>query len=73
MKLDCLSSCSQSFKKREKKSLILLLKKKANNLKSDIKKRSELEVVYIFNEEFIYLAITVFGNPTLNSYFKFLN
>ena len=25
----------------------------------------------MFNKQFIYLARTVFGNPTLNSYFKF--
>ena len=35
-------------------------------------KGPQLEVAYIFNEQFTYLARTVFGNPTLNLCFKFL-
>ena len=31
-----------------------------------------LEVAYMLNEQFTYLAMTFFGNPTFNSHFKFL-
>ena len=34
--------------------------------------RSQLEIAYVFNDQFKYLARTVFGNPTPYSYFKFL-
>ena len=62
-------------KKKEKGIDIIVIKqtnKQTNKLKWDIHKRLYLEVACMFNEQFTNLARKVFGNPTLNSCFKFL-
>ena len=59
-------------KKDEKRIYIIVIKQTNKPTKWDINKRLQLEVAYIFNEQFTYLARTVFGNPTFNSCFKFL-
>ena len=46
--------------------------KQTNKVKWKINKRPQLKVAFMFNEQFTYLARTVFGNPTHNSCFKFL-
>ena len=38
---------------------------KTNKQKWHINNRLQLEVAYMFNEQFTYLTRTVFGNPTL--------
>ena len=58
--------------KKDKKSINIIVIKQTNKLKWDINNRLQLEVAYMFNEQFTYLARTVFGNSTLNSCFKFL-
>ena len=54
IKLNCLRLYSK-VKKNNRKASTLLLTIQANNLKWDIKTRSQLEVAYIFNEILLIL------------------
>ena len=54
-------------RKNDEKSIDIT--KQTNKVKWNINK---LEVAYMFNEQFTYVAKIVFGNPSLNLCFKFL-
>ena len=54
MKLDCLPSCSRLVLVQQKR------KKNLTSMQSNIKGCLLLEVAYIFNEQFAYLARAVF-------------
>ena len=59
-------------RKKDEKSIHIVVTKQTNKVKWNINKRSYLEVAYMFNEQLTYLARAVFEDPTLNSCFKFL-
>ena len=65
MKLDCLPFMFTNNKRKEKKNL--------TSIQSNMKHKGVFIVrAYMFNQQFIYLARAVFGNPTFNSRVKFL-
>ena len=59
-------------RKKNEKSIDIIVIKQTNKVKWNINKGSWLEVAYMLNGQFTYLARTVFVNPTLNPCFKFL-
>ena len=60
------------FAIKRKKNIDNVVIRQKNKVKWNIDRHSYLEVAYMFNEQFTYLARTVFGNPTLNLCLKFL-